>query len=243
LTLVYMGFAGLGCLYVVLAAFLGHATDFSSHDAGAGAAGGNGGIVGGYSGHAGHAASDTAYGVGGGGHGAVHATAPAAAGFHFPFFSPLALATLVAAIGGYGLIAKFALDAGDGASLAMAVPAALLTAYGITYAGWRLASGSRASSVIHLDGLPGTFAEVTVPIPAGGVGEAMAMAGGQRYAAPAREVDGAAVARGAMVTVVAAGTTLLVRAGTDPGRSARLTDPPGAARPDAPAAPPVDTNP
>jgi hypothetical protein len=206
LTLVYMAFAGLGCLYVVLAAFLGHTADVGGHDSsGAGGAG--------HATHAGDQAGhgDTAYGVGG--HGGVHATAPSAASFHFPFFSPLALATLVAAIGGYGLIAKAALGAGDGGSLAMAVPAAMLTAYAVTYVGWRLVSGSTASSLIRLEDLAGAAAEVTVPIPAGGVGEAMATAGGQRYAAPAREVAGLAVARGATVTIVAAGTTLVVRAG------------------------------
>jgi hypothetical protein len=225
LTLVYMAFAGLGCLYVVLAAFLGHTADVGGHDsseAGGGGhamdasghaadAGGQASAAGGHSSVAGH--GDTSYGVGGGGHGGVHATAPAAASFHFPFFSPLALATVVAAIGGYGLIAKAALGAGDGPSLAMAVPAAVLTAYGVTYVGWRLVSGSTSSSLIRLEDLAGGAAEVTVPIPAGGVGEAMAIAGGQRYAAPAREVAGLAVARGATVTIVAAGPTLVVRAG------------------------------
>ena len=223
LTLVYMAFAGLGCLYVVLAAFLGHGSDFGGHDSGgAGHAGGHAGHAGGQAADAGGHSSDAgdlaghgeaAYGIGGGGHGGVHATAPAAAGFHFPFFSPLALATVIAAIGGYGLIAKAALGAGDGASLAMAVPAAVLTAYGVTWVGWRLVSGSTSSSLIRLEDLAGAAAEVTVPIPAGGIGDAMAVAGGQRYAAPAREVNGLAVARGARVTIVAAGTTLVVRAG------------------------------
>jgi hypothetical protein len=225
LTLVYMAFAGLGCLYVVLAAFLGHASDFGGHGSG----GHDSGAGGGHAGHAGHAADggghggragqaghgEGVYGIGGGGHGGVHASAPAAASFHFPFFSPLALATVVAAIGGYGLIAKAALGAGDGASLAMAVPAALLTAYAVTYAGWRLVRGSTSSSLIWLEDLEGAAAEVTVPIPAGGVGEAMAIADGQRYAAPAREVNGMAVPRGATVIIVATGPTLTVRA--EPG--------------------------
>jgi hypothetical protein len=213
LTLVYMAFAGLGCLYVVLAAFLGHTADVGGHDSSGAGGGGHAAHAGGHASAAGDQAGhgDTAYGAGG--HGGVHATAPATASFHFPFFSPLALATLVAAIGGYGLIAKAALGAGDGASLAMAVPAAVLTAYGVTYVGWRLVSGSTSSSLIRLEDLAGGAAEVTVPIPAGGVGEAIATAGGQRYAAPAREVAGLAVARGATVTIVAAGPTLVVRAG------------------------------
>ena len=232
LTLVYMAFAGLGCLYVVLAAFVGHGPGDSGAGAGAGGAGGHAGghvdLGGGMAAHhpvagpAGHA--ESAYGVGGGGHGAVEATAPAAAAFHFPFFSPLALATVVAAIGGYGLIAKYALDAGDGASLALALPAALATAYGVTWVGWRLVSGSRASSLIRLQDLAGTTAEVTVPIPAGGVGEAVAIAGAQRFAAPAREVDGRAVARGVTVTIVAAsGPTVVVRAAPVPEPAAPIT--------------------
>jgi hypothetical protein len=229
LTLVYLAFAGLGTLYVLLAAFLGHGAD-----AGGGAGGGHVAASGGHffggGAHAGHGstAGDGAhggghhegggakYGVEGGGHGTVAASAPAAAAFHFPFFSPLALATLVAAIGGWGLIAKYALDAGDGASLAMAVPAALATAYFVTWAGWRIVSGARANSVIRMQDLAGRQAEVTVPIPAGGVGEASLLVEGQRYTAPAREAAGGAVARGAAVTIVTAGPTLLVRAAQTP---------------------------
>jgi hypothetical protein len=235
LTLVYMAFAGLGCLYVVLAAFLGHASDFGGHGSGGHGSGGHDSGAGG--GHAGHAAAggghgghadqaghgEVAYGIGGGGHGGVRAAAPVAASFHFPFFSPLALATVVAAIGGYGLIAKAALGAGDGASLAMAVPAALLTAYAVTWAGWRLVRGSTSSSLIWLEDLEGATAEVTVPIPAGGVGEAMTIASGERYAAPAREVNGTAVARGATVIIVATGPTLMVRA--EPATGSTHRDP------------------
>lgn len=245
LTLVYMAFAGLGALYVLLAAFLGHGADagggggghvaaFGGHHAGGGAHSAHGDAAGGghpaagahgthahqhpedtaIGGH--HAAAGATYGLDGGGHGAVAAKAPAAAAFHFPFFSPLALATLVAAIGGWGLIAKYALGAGDAASLAMAIPAAMATAYFVTWAGWRIVSGARANSVISLQDLAGRVAEVTIPIPSGGVGEASVLVDGERYAAPARETAGGAVARGAAVTIVAAGPTLLVRAGQAP---------------------------
>ncbi|HVT59145.1 MAG TPA: NfeD family protein [Thermoanaerobaculia bacterium] len=225
LTLAYMAFAALGCLYVVVAAFLGHVSDFgTAHSAGHGGHAdgvGHGGHWG-FGGHGagkgvaadgGHVAAD-AYGVGGTGHGAVSAGAPGVPAFHFPFFSPLALATLVAALGAYGLIAKIGLKVGDEASLAIALPAALATAYGIAYLGWRLVSGSRGSSMIRVAELAGAPAEVTTPIPAGGMGEAVAMVGGQRYAAPAREAGGGELPRGAAVTVVSmVGSTLVVRAG------------------------------
>jgi hypothetical protein len=216
LTLAYMAFAALGCLYVLIAAFLGHVSDFGgAHSAGHGGHADASG-AGGHSGHGGqesHGGAADSYGIGGGGHGTVSASTHGAPAFHFPFFSPLALATLVAALGAYGLVAKIGFKVGDEASLALALPAALATAYAITYVGWRLVSGSRGSSVIRLADLPGSAAEVTTPIPAGGMGEAVAMVSGQRYAAPAREVGGGAVPRGAAVTVVSmVGSTLVVRA-------------------------------
>ncbi len=199
LTLTYILFAAAGCLYVLVAAFLGHASDFVDF---------------GHAGHAGAAGGQAQSGsYGAGGHGSASAGTVGHTVFHFPFFSPLALATLVAAIGGFGLIGKYGLALGDGGSLLLAIPAAMAIAYLVTYVAFRLVAGSRASSVIRLDQIRGSEAEVTAPIPAGGVGEAVAMVGGQRYPAPAREADGGAVRRGAVVTVVGmAGPTLLVRA-------------------------------
>ena len=202
LTLMYIAFAVLGCGYVAVSALLGHLGDTGDGDA-----------------HGGHHHEGThtaveSYGVGGGGHGTAEAGGVGAAAFHFPFFSPLAVATLLASIGGYGLIALHGLKVGDAASLLIAIPAAVATAYGVTYAGWRLASGSRGSSVIRLTQLQGAQGEVTVPIPAGGVGEALVMVGGQRYTSQAREADGREIPRGAAVTVVGmAGSTLLVKTG------------------------------
>jgi len=217
LTLTYILFAAAGCLYVLLAAFLGHASDFvdfghAGHVADAAHAA---------HGDAGHGHGGDRYGVDGRGHGTASTGTVGHSVFHFPFFSPLALATLVAAIGGYGLIGKYAFALGDGGSLLLAVPAALGTAYLVTYAAFRLASGARASSVIRLDQIRGAAAEVTAPIPPGGVGEAVAMVAGQRYAAPAREADGLGAPRGAAVTVVGmVGPTLLVKAATGDPRHA-----------------------
>ena len=65
-----------------------------------------------------------------------------AAAFTSPFFSPLALATLFGALGGFGLIAKHGFDASDATSLAVAGPAALGTSYLVTCAAWRLIRSS-----------------------------------------------------------------------------------------------------
>jgi membrane protein implicated in regulation of membrane protease activity len=219
LTLVYLLFAVAGCGYIVVSAFLGHL--FEGADGGGHA---HGGAAGGAHGHAGagheHGGGDRgehaeAYGIDGGGHGTASASGVGPGVFHFPFFSPLALATLFASLGAYGIIAKHGLGVSDGASLALAVPAAAATAYAITYLGWRLVQGAQASSVIRLAELSGALAEVTTPIPPGGLGEAVAVVGGQRYSAPAREETGREVPRGAPVTVVGmVGPTLVVRAGT-----------------------------
>ena len=213
LTLAYIVLAVIGCGYIIVSAFLGHLFEFT--DSGHGADGAHAGT------HVhSHAHSSTeSYGVGasgsaGVGHGTATAQGVGGAEFHFPFFSPLAIATLFAAIGAYGLIALHGIGTSEPVSLVLAVLAAFATAYAITYLAFRMVSGARASSLIRLGELPGKLAEVTTPIPEGGLGEAVAVVGGQRYAASAREEGGRAVPRGAVVTVVAmVGPTLVVRAG------------------------------
>jgi hypothetical protein len=200
LTLMYLALAVLGCGYVLASALLGHVADFFDTGHAAGAAGGHGGETG------------AAYGVDAGGHGTASAADVAASVFHFPFFSPLALATLFGAIGAWGLIAKFGFRAGDGVSLMVAIPLAAATAYGVTYMAWKLVIGSRGSSQIRLASLVGAPAEILTPIPAGGIGEIAAVVGGQRYTGPAREAEGREVPRGAFVTVErVVGGTMVVR--------------------------------
>jgi membrane protein implicated in regulation of membrane protease activity len=197
LTLTYVALAVLGTGYLLISVFLGH-FDFGDGDGGADAGP-----------HGGESHMD--YGVDAEGHGTVSAHAPHAAEFHFPFFSPLALATLFACIGGYGLIALYGFRFSDAVSIAAAIPAAVVTAYLITYAGWRIVGSSRGSSQIRLQDLAGAPAEVITPIPKDGMGEVAALVGGQRYTAPAREAHGREVPRGAQVKVLKmVGSTLLV---------------------------------
>ena len=196
LTLTYVALAVLGAGYLLLSVFLGH-SDF----------GGEG------HGDAGHHGPDAHmdYGVDAAGHASASAHAPHAAEFHFPFFSPLALATLFACIGGYGLIALYGFRLTDTVSILVAIPAAVVTAYLITYAGWRIVGSSRGSSQIRLQDLAGAHAEVITPIPKDGLGEVAALVDGQRYTAPAREAQGREVPRGAQVKVLKmVGSTLLV---------------------------------
>ena len=203
LTLTYVALAVLGSGYLLFSVFLGH-FDFSDADGGA-----DSGVDGPDGGEA-----HMDYGVDAGGHGTVSAHAPHAAEFHFPFFSPLALATLFACIGGYGLIALYGFRAEDAISILVAIPAAVVTAYLVTYAGWRIVKSSRGSSQIRLKDLVGVYAEVITPIPKEGLGEVAALVSGQRYTAPAREAHGREVPRGAQVRVLRmVGSTLLVESG------------------------------
>ena len=135
------------------------------------------------------------------------------AGFHYPFFSPTALAALASAFGAFGLIAIYGFGASDATSLAVALPAGFVFSYAATYVAWRILKGSTGTTTVRPDDLVGVPAEVITPIPAGGVGEAAAMVRGERFTAAAREVDGLDVPRGSVVTVVRyAGATLHVRA-------------------------------
>ncbi len=196
LTLTYLGLAVLGAGYLLFSVFVGH-FDF----------GGDGHADAGHDG--GDAHMD--YGVDASGHASASAHAPHAAEFHFPFFSPLALATLFACIGGYGLIALHGFRLPDTTSILAAIPAAVVTAYLVTYAGFRIVGSSRGSSQIRLSDLEGAHAEVITPIPKGGLGEVAALVGGQRYTAPAREAQGREVPRGAQVRVLKmVGSTLIV---------------------------------
>jgi membrane protein implicated in regulation of membrane protease activity len=195
----YIVLAVLGAGYVLVSMLLGHLVDFGTHDTGANV------------GAEGHTAGAD-YGVDHAGHGDATASAGGAPAFHFPFFSPLALATLFASIGGLGLVARFGARLSDPASLVAAVPTALVVTYVVTWVAWRVATGSRGTSTIRAESLVGVAAEILTPIPPGGVGEAAAMVGGQRFAGPAREEDGREVPRGAVVTVVRlSGSTLIVK--------------------------------
>ena len=134
------------------------------------------------------------------------------ADFHFPLFSPLAIATLFAAIGAYGLIAKHALDLSDWSSLAVAFPAAIVTAWSVAYLAFRIMSGARGTSSVKTASFEGASGEVLTTIPAGGLGEIAAIVDGHRMTGPARHETDAAIPQGASVTVVRmVGSTFLVR--------------------------------
>jgi membrane protein implicated in regulation of membrane protease activity len=199
LTLIYLILAGMGCFYIAASFLLGHGESggHHGHDAG-GDAGGDG--DGGHGHDDAHSGEDGAW---------AKAASPLRS-----FLSPMAVAMLFAGVGGWGLVAQHAVGLGP-SSLLLALPLGLLTAIGVVNATARLARSSQSpGDEIRMEQFFGAAGEVITPIPAGGVGEVAAIVGGQRYAGPAREIEGRAVPRGTLVTVVEkVGPTLVVTAG------------------------------
>lgn len=197
LVLAYIALAVVGAGYVLVATLLGHVSDVGHADgADAGA----------------HTASEN-YGLDHSGHGSASAGDAHAVAFHFPFFSPLALATLAGATGAFGLFAHYGLGLEGNASLLVAVPGAVALSYGVSYMAWRIVGSSSATSTIRPSDLQGAEGEVTTPIPAGGLGEVVAQVGGERFSSSAREADGGALSRGTHVRIVRlVGGTLVVQA-------------------------------
>jgi len=85
----------------------------------------------------------------------------------------------------------------------------------------RVLYSQQASSDVHMTGLVGMTAEVTVAIPAGGLGQITVTYGGERSEHIARSADGMAVPRGTPVVVTALGgdSVTVSRAATSGGRS------------------------
>jgi hypothetical protein len=201
LTLTYLALAVLGCGYVALAMLLGHFDFGADH----GAPGGH---------HDPGATNSATYGVQHAGHGKVSAGDGAAAAFHFPFFSPLALATLAGSTGAVGLITRHGLGVRDEWSAVLSVAGALAITYTVTYAGWRVARSSRGTSTLRDADFVGLSAEILTPIPTDGLGEIATIVSGERFTGPARSSDGRALARGTSATIVRrVGSTFEVSAG------------------------------
>ena len=167
----------IGTAYTFIAFFMGHA---GHGDAGGHDAGGHGG--GGHDGH-GHGSGTDNY-------------------YHFPLFSPIAIAVFLTAFGGGGMIGAEVLKGHHPAmSLAVAVGSGLF--FGITIAAamamvFKQTGGSshaRESDVI------GAEATVILTIPSHGVGSISYEAAGSRFTSPARSMAGTEIRQAARVIV------------------------------------------
>ncbi len=118
-------------------------------------------------------------------------------------FSVRIMAAFITAFGVGGVVARY-YSLSHVAASGVGVLAGIVMA-GIVLQFAKVLHSQQASSELHMQSLVGTQAEVSVAIPAGGVGQIALSASGARSEHIARSADGAALARGATVVVTALG--------------------------------------
>lgn len=108
---------------------------------------------------------------------------------HFAPLSPAVIATFTSAFGGAGMILNE-----FGLSPVVQIPAAAGAAgalgMSVSYLFYRLTKAAEKSSEARTAEMIGLEAQISAPIPAGGVGEISYTVAGSRYTAPARTMDG-----------------------------------------------------
>ena len=171
--LVYAVCFGVGLLFAIVSAFLGHL--FGGHDAH---------VDVGTGGHAEAGFQDTG----------MPGLSPV---------SPTTITAFLTAFGGLGLIfTKLEATHSPWISAPLAVLGALIIAAGVVWLFGTVFHKMDSSSESHLATLAGMSATVITPIPANGVGEIAYVQAGTRYSAPARDERGAPVANGQTVKIV-----------------------------------------
>ncbi len=124
-------------------------------------------------------------------------------------FSVRVMAAFLTAFGVGGVVARF-YDLSHPAASGVGVVAGIVMG-AIVYQFARLLYSQQASSEVRMPSLVGRLAEVSVPIPAGGVGQVSLTYGGERSEHIARSADGGTLARGAGVVITGLrGDTVIV---------------------------------
>ena len=171
--LVYAVCFGVGLLFAVVSAFMGHL--FGGHDAH---------VDVGTGGHAEAGFQDTG----------MPGLSP---------FSPTTITAFLTAFGGLGLIfSKIEATRSPWISAPLAILGALVIAAGVVWLFGTVFHAVDSSSESRVATLVGMTATVITPIPANGVGEIAYVQAGSRYSAPARDERGAPVANGQTVKIV-----------------------------------------
>jgi membrane protein implicated in regulation of membrane protease activity len=115
------------------------------------------------------------------------------------FFSARIIAAFMTAFGVGGVVARY-YELSHPASSGVGVAAGFVMA-GLVYQFARFLYSQQASSEVRMVGLVGRHGEVTIGIPAGGVGEITVTVGGERTTHIARSADGGAIVLGTEVLV------------------------------------------
>jgi membrane protein implicated in regulation of membrane protease activity len=116
-------------------------------------------------------------------------------------FSARIMASFLTAFGVGGVVARY-YDLSHPASSGVGIVAGIVMAT-LVYQFARILYSQQASSEVRMSSLVGKTAEVTVGIPAGGVGQVTLASGGERTMHIARSAGGGAVAVGAEVKISA----------------------------------------
>ncbi len=175
--LIYSICFGVGLLFAIVSAFLGHL--FGGHDVD-----GGGHIEVGTGGHAEAGFQDTG----------MPGLSP---------FSPTTITSFVTAFGGFGLIfSRLELTRSAWVSAPLATVCAFLTAAGVVALFTWIFHHTQSSSESRIATLVGMTGTIITPIPANGVGEIAYVQAGTRYTAPARDERGAPVSNGQTVKIV-----------------------------------------
>ena len=139
---------------------------------------------------------DIGHDVGGGDHGGPS------------IFSVRIMASFLTAFGVGGVLARYYGLSHVAASLVGVASGVVMSSLVFQFA--KLLYAQQASSELHMQSLIGTAAEVSVAIPAGGLGQVAVSAGGERSEHVARSGDGQALARGAAVIVTGLGADSII---------------------------------
>jgi membrane-bound ClpP family serine protease len=172
--LIYSICFGVGLVFTIASAFLGHI--FGGHET---------------------PSSD----IGAGGHAEVGFEEGDMPGISV--FSPTTVASFITALGGLGMIFT-SIDATRSIwiSAPLSVLGAMVIATGVFFMFAWLFQKLQSSSESHVRTMLGQTVTIISPIPANGVGEIAYVQSGTRYTAPAREEKGAAIASGQAVKIV-----------------------------------------
>lgn len=118
-------------------------------------------------------------------------------------FSPTTIASFITAVGGLGMIfTRVEATSNIWVSVPLSLFGGLLIAAGVVWLFGTIFHKTQSSSESHVARLLGQTATIITPIPANGVGEIAYVQGGTRYTAPARDDRGGAVPTGQTVKIV-----------------------------------------
>jgi len=143
---------------------------------------------------------DISHDVGGGDHGGPS------------IFSVRIMASFLTAFGVGGVLARYNGLSHPVASGVGIVSGVIMSGLVLQFA--KILYSQQASSELHMGTLVGTSAEVSVGIPAGGVGQIALNVGGERSEHVARSADGGSLPRGAAVVVTGLGADSVIVAPT-----------------------------